>query len=502
MKQVDRSLRRLVVLLSLLFVFEALAFGQASNFVNSLTVPGNTADLTALSSRAGAANLNRLGGFGSDLFYDQKTGFFYGLADRGPGGGTIAYDTRVQKFRLTVDPHTGAISNFRLVETIFFTLPSGKNVNGISGPLHFNGLDPELDAPYGSDNRLGRSFDPEGFVVAPNGHFYVSDEYGPSVYEFRPDGSFVRAFAPPSNLLPHEGSSSAQPYFSALNAGMITRGRQSNRGFEGLAIGPDGRRLFAMLQDPLAEEGAGSNDRPGRFSRNLRLVVYDTRTGRSVAQYVYQLEELNTINARVPDNPFQANSQGISIGVSALAAISDHEFLVLERDNRGFGVADVTGATPPVSTKRIYRIDLNGATNLIHPARSGPPISLAGTNRLPVGVIPVRKTLFLDMLAALTAAGLKSAEKLEGLAVGPRLDDGTYALIVGSDNDFSVTQNDSNTQFDVCTDGRQVPLDSGCAPGGTLIPTFFYSFKSASNQADRIAPSPSAVRMFEPLKHP
>jgi hypothetical protein len=40
-------------------------------------------------------------------------------------------------------------------------------------------------------------------------------------------------------------------------------------------------------------------------------------------------------------------------------------------------------------------------------------------------------------------------------------------------------------QFDVCTDARQIPLDSGCEKGSTLIPTFLYSFKTSFAGAER-----------------
>lgn len=45
--------------------------------------------------------------------------------------------------------------------------------------------------------------------------------------------------------------------------------------------------------------------------------------------------------------------------------------------------------------------------------------------------------------------GNKSPEKWEGLAIGPRLQDGSYLLLAGTDNDYSVTQNGSGDQFDV-----------------------------------------------------
>jgi hypothetical protein len=50
---------------------------------------------------------------------------------------------------------------------------------------------------------------------------------------------------------------------------------------------------------------------------------------------------------------------------------------------------------------------------------------------------------------SLAALGGRSPEKWEGLAVGPQLNDGSYLLLAGTDNDYSVTQNGSNVQFDV-----------------------------------------------------
>src|SRR5215470_7002774 len=111
---------------------------------NVVVVPGSSQDATVLNGVAPGANVNRLGGFGSDLFYDRSSGVFYGLTDRGPGGGVIRYETRVHKFTLDIDPVTGAAANFRLLSTIYFTIPAGTTVNGIAGPAAFNGIDPAM----------------------------------------------------------------------------------------------------------------------------------------------------------------------------------------------------------------------------------------------------------------------------------------------------------------------------------------------------------------------
>lgn len=213
------------------------------------------------------------------------------------------------------------------------------------------------------------------------------------------------------------------------------------------------------------------------------MVEYDTATGQSTAQYIYQLESLADINQRVPGNTFGANAQGRNIGISAITALNDKEFLVLERDNRGFGVEDPL-AEIPVATKRVYKIDLTNATDVS-------ALSLENTNNLPPGVQAVSKTLFFDIAESLRAAGVTIPEKMEGLVIGPQLSDGSYALLVGTDNDFSVTQNDTNVQFDVCTNGRQsqqVPIDSGCPAGTSLIPAYLFSFKVSSSELGQYVP--------------
>lgn len=126
---------------------------QATGLVNTLELAGDSTDSTGLEG----ANGNRLGFF-SDLYYDRPNNVYYGLSDRGPGGGLLDYKTRVQKFTLNVNPTTGAISDFRVIESILFTR-DGENFNGLN-PLLLNG----------NKGTLGNSFDPEGFVVAPNGN--------------------------------------------------------------------------------------------------------------------------------------------------------------------------------------------------------------------------------------------------------------------------------------------------------------------------------------------
>src|ERR1043166_3913922 len=281
------------------------------SFTNGIAIPGNTGDQFGTSVNNGRV------GFFSDLYYDPNRNEWWGVSDRGPGGGTLNYDTRVQQFNLNVDPNTGTISGFQIVQTVKFT-NNGAPLNGI--------------APNPT-NVLGNTFDPEGFVILPKtGNFLVSDEYGPSLYEFNRSGQVVKTYETPANLIPRNAAN--VPSF-ANDTGNVA-GRTTNRGFEGLAISPDGKFAYAILQSAMLDEGAGNG-------AGHRIVKFDTATGKAVAQYAYQLDTA---------------AQGR--GISALVALNDHEFLVLERNNRGVGV----GATLNTADKRVYKIDITGATDV------------------------------------------------------------------------------------------------------------------------------------------
>jgi hypothetical protein len=376
----------------------ALAAGAAAHaaptFVNALVIDGAVLD----ASGGSAVNDGRLGFF-SDIYYDSQRDEWWALSDRGPGGGTLRYETRLHRFKIDIDPASGAISNFQILKTIIFR----------QGGSALDGFAPEVGGP------LGTAFDPEGLVVNPRtGHFLVSDEYGPSLLEINGAGQQVRRYPIPANLLPRNAASGAVNHASDTGN---TAGKRTNRGFEGLAISPDGRTVYAMLQSAMLDEGGSS----GVFNR---IVAFDTRTTRPIAQYAYRME---------------GSSEGR--GISALVALNDTEFLVLERNNRGLGVPDARVDQTP--NKKVFRISLAGASDV-----SGINLATAVAGSF----TPVSKVAapWLDLAqTTLPELGSISPEKWEGLTIGPRLADGSYLVLAGTDNDYSVTQNGTGTQFDV-----------------------------------------------------
>src|SRR5262245_36579955 len=232
-------------------------------FVNGLALSG------AMLDKSGGHDVNNgRVGFFSDIYYDPHRDEWWGLSDRGPGGGTLHYATRVQRFSLKIDKTTGAISNFKIEKTVIFKDESGDPLDGI--------------APSPT-SVLGSAFDPEGFVVNPkNGNFLISDAYGASLYEFDGHGKLLRRFTTPATLIPRRAGGTPNCADDTGN----TKGKRGNRGFEGLAISPYGAFAYAMLQSAMIDEG-GLLATPGVCNR---IVQFDTDTGEAVAQYAYQME--------------------------------------------------------------------------------------------------------------------------------------------------------------------------------------------------------------------
>lgn len=451
------TLRLLACALALCTTTTGTAPAAAAEWTLADVAPLSARRVDRVPSPTPVANVNRLGYF-SDFSYEPTSRTWFALSDRGPGGGLIGYNTRVQQMLIPTGRNGELVGRITVLRTIAFTDAQGEP---------FNGLNPTL--LNGSPATLGRSFDPEGIAVGRNGHLYVADEYGPSLFEFDRSGRFVRAFETPDNLRPRQAD--GQLNYTAGRPTIVS-GRQDNRGYEGLTFNASGTRLYAVLQDPLVNEGQ-NND--GRRSRWVRIVEFDAASGASTAQYAYPLESIATLNAidPSPDDDFSATNQGRSIGLSAITAVSDSEFVVLERDNRGLGV-EVTAA--PLH-KRLYRIDITGASDIS-------AVSLAGSNDLPSGVVPVAKQPEADLLAALRGVGAAIPEKIEAVAFGPRLGDGSRVALVGTDNDYSVTQSGAGEQFDLCIDGdtgarTEVVIDTPCPAGSDLIPAYLMSFKVA-----------------------
>jgi len=419
---------RLLVLPLLALLLIAPAAQAAPTLIAVGSISGTYEDF-ALETAAPLENGipgNRLGGIGSGLAYAGGN-IFLALPDRGANAkpynslvdDTASYIPRFHTLHMSLAPSDpGSALPFTLTPMLVdTTLLSSKRplvygtgaglglgsgapaLNAADHTHYFTGRSDNFDPSKLSTSPLNARLDPEGIRVSGDGRrVFISDEYGPYVYEFkRSSGRRVQAFAMPDNLAVTNLSAVGNTEISGNTAGRV-----ANKGMEGLAITPDGKTLVGVMQAPLIQDGG----------KIIRIVTVDIETG-GTHQYAYALTT--------------------GTGVSEILAVNNHEFLLDERDGKGLG--DGSAAV----MKQLFRIDLAGAIDV-----SG----ISGAANL--APFAVAKTLFLDVAGALTASGVSAIHipaKLEGIAFGqdvvvsgvPK-----HTLYVANDNDFTSATADKN----------------------------------------------------------
>lgn len=361
------------------------------------------------------------GAFGSSLYpVPGSKNDFYGITDRGPN-----VDTPDGRKALPLPDFDPTIAKIRLVGTkaeVLRTIPlraaDGTPYNGhvsteaSTGESLIDLAGHALPAsPYG--------YDPEGLVALPDGTFWVSDEYGPYVTHFSRDGRAIERLSPFDGSLPAELAN-----------------RVPNKGMEGLTITPDGSTLVGMMQSALQEPDLPAGVKTKNITA-LRIVTYNLHT-HATHEYVYLLDDPKTNSG----------------AVSEITALSNTAFLVDERD----------GKTEPGAYKKLFKIDISGATD-VGPSADVPGSVydgskgglLIGADRRTVdayvgqdstaaaeaalkaaGVTPVTKSTYLDLGALVTgldpAGGFFGHDKIEGVATT----DGGRTVVVSNDSDFGV----------------------------------------------------------------
>ncbi|KAI9862451.1 MAG: hypothetical protein M1813_004301 [Trichoglossum hirsutum] len=359
-----------------------------------------------------------LGGIGSSVVIDQSSwersadGTYKGVAwclpDRGWNReGTLNFQNRVHKIglKLTLKPDATAESpsqpNLELtyLDTILFTGPDGTPTTGIDADVHGPYLSyagfPILPAAtftgngFGQDGPGGRrvTIDCEGLVLGSEGTFWVSDEYGPYIYQFSPAGEMLQAIRPPDAYIPHRKGgvsfSSASPPIYDLTAEVIPEdpasGRGNNQGFEGFTTSHDGKELYALLQSALNQEGGKSN----KTRRHARLIMYNISEAGNATyahEYVVPLPMYNDAKK--------------TAGNSDILYVNKKQFLILARDsNAGHGAEE---------EESLYRqvdiFDISDATDIKSSLYDGATGAIAdGKGKLLGDIVPANYCQFLDI---------------------------------------------------------------------------------------------------------
>ncbi len=357
-------------------------------YLGMVTLPGTTTDLSGLTDPLpDGTPHHQLGGL-SAIDYTGKNNLYLQVADRGPKDGAVPYACRFHLTEVVVDPTRDPVVSIKLMATHLLKDAEGRQYNGAN-----ESLDP-------AHPERSLRFDPEGARVGPTGTLFISDEYGPYLREFDRTGKLLRSFVVPEKFLPNHPAPDPKQELPPKN----TRGRIPNRGMEGLAITPDGKKLVGILQSPLIQDGGLGPDQK-RIGLNVRILEVDIATGKT-REFVYQLEDP-------------------SHGINEILAITDREYLVLERDSL---------AGTEAQCKKLFKIDLTGATEV-----SEVP-SLPSTGP-PATIRPVAKSLYADFLdPRYGLSGKDIPEKFEGITFGPNLPDGRRLLLLTADNDFLAEQ--------------------------------------------------------------
>ncbi|AZA82798.1 hypothetical protein C1637_23480 [Chryseobacterium lactis] len=338
------------------------------------------------------------GGFGSGAAaHPSRKGEFYVITDRGPNTDylngkkflTPNFTPTIMHFKINAE------GNIEVIKYIKLKNPSGQPITGLPNPV---GMGSTGEVAYdATGNVLGTDkygLDSESIVAAPDGTFWVSDEYGPHIVHYSAEGIEMERISP-------VGVNTGTRKLPAVLAK-----RRANRGMEGLCLTPDGRTLVGTMQSMMYVP----NKTAAKNTTLTRIVTFDTVTGQT-KQFLYKQDG------------------GASDSVCDITALSNTEFLVIERDGN-FGSQG--------GIKKVYRINIGGATDVTgsdFTAVDGMKVNNKALEECTwdelatAGIKAVSKTLAVNLV---TKLGYEH-DKFEGIVYL-----GNNKLAVFNDDDFGV----------------------------------------------------------------
>jgi hypothetical protein len=361
--------------------------------------------------------------FGSGLSRraEDPPGILWAIGDRGPN---LKVKTMVGRYgadwlsghggksgakvmpRLDLGPRIAELrvvgSRVEMVRSFRITSEDGTPLSGLPVPGSVHAAsEPALDLDGNPLDPDPSGLDTEGIAALSDGGFWAGDEFGPSLVRLEAHGRVVARFVPEGVSL--EGA--RYPVKNALPA--IACKRQLNRGFEALAVSPDGKWLFLAFQSPLAHP----DEETYKQGRHVRLWRLDAAGLAVAAQYLYPLDLPESFRRDVA----KAEVERSDLKVSELVWVAEDRLLVLERASE---------------TTKIYRVELGDELSLPHEhldVATRPTIEeLSGGEDFPLPVLS--KTLLFSSDDAPEVAA-----DLEGMALLSPSE-----LILVNDNDFGV----------------------------------------------------------------
>ncbi|MFD0570203.1 esterase-like activity of phytase family protein [Kitasatospora gansuensis] len=318
-----------------------------------------------------------------------------------------------------------------MLKRIPLQVPKGQS-DPVTGTRFLTGLPPAAltaERPVDSTGKVlpndPYGVDSEGLVLAHDGSFWVSSEYGSSILHFSRQGVLDTVLVP-------AGSSYQAPGVRVLKILPAIEAKQkNNKGLEGLTVSADGRTLYAAQQEKLANPDPKTSKK-SRVQRIFRIDI-GGRTPSVTGEFAFLREADSTTDGNWT--------------TSAVTWLGTDRLAVEERD----------GARPTAHTQ-IFEVDFRKATNLLG-TKWDDPATTPTLEQDPSGVVTGTKKPLFDAVTAGVANG-----KIEGMVLRPT-HHGRAELYLVNDNDFGV---DAFKDGAVVWNKAVTKVDRYILPAGTV----------------------------------
>jgi glycerophosphoryl diester phosphodiesterase len=240
-------------------------------------------------------------GFSGIVANDDRS--FWAMPDNGFGTIENSADFLLRLYHITPDWETAGGGAGEIFVNDFISLRDPNNVIGF----------PIVNEDTPERLLTGSDLDIESVQRAPGGTFWIGDEFGPFIVHFDPDGVLLDA-----PIEPPFGMSPQNPHLAGA-APLVER----RRGFEAMAMSPDGTKLFPIVEGFLTDD-----------EDQLRRYIY----------------EVDVATGEYTDRSWQMHTETPANLVADAQALDDNRLLIIERD--GFQWVDS-------AFKRLYVLDLS-----------------------------------------------------------------------------------------------------------------------------------------------
>lgn len=363
------------------------------------------------------------GGFSGLNYIKGSTNEFYVITDRGPnidannnnhaitigGAGNSAKLFALPSFNPNVIRMKAQGDSLVYLSTFTIKNPANNSVTGLINPSLTGGTGEialvDTNGTLGVPDVWG--IDSEGITEGNDNDFWISEEYGVSIWHTTANGKVLNRYAP------YGGLSGAQPQDIGIDT--IFKFRNPNKGFEGIAFSPN-KKVYGFIQNTILFPASDINLK--KNTRLHRFIEIDTKTN-TTRMLGY---EHDAVPVTGPLSTIKNDKKYIGDAV----AVNDHEMLILEH-----------GKSSTESYGKVYLIDITPATPinpLNHLVYASGTKSfeqlLDSTTAAANGVAVVKKTLLIDLLMN----GYNPAfEKKEGITI---IND--TCIAIANDNDFGI----------------------------------------------------------------